>query len=351
MLSVDIKKKLRDFMLELKLEHADGCLGILGPSGCGKSMSLKAIAGLITPDSGIIRLGDTVLYSDAGRTSLKPQLRKTGYLFQNYALFPNMTVEENVACGLKRSDKKRGEKTAAYLQSFQLSGLEKSYPAQLSGGQQQRTALARILASSPDLLLLDEPFSALDAGLKQTLRLELLKVLKNYHGLSILVTHDKDEAYQLCTSLMVMEEGSVLCCGPTNAVFQNPGVRQAAVLTGCRNISPIRRLGSHRLLALSWNLILTTTIPVPETVTAVGIHSHAFLPLAESDTVGLEEAPEGNLIQASASRTVLSSLPFEWEIHLENGLVWTIRKNGSPLESPEIPRWLRVRPEDLLLLA
>lgn len=345
MLSVDIKKKLRDFTLELKLEHKSGCLGILGPSGCGKSMSLKAIAGLVTPDSGQICLGDLLLYSEQNRTILKPQKRNTGYLFQNYALFPNMTVEQNIACGLKKNDTKKGEKTAAYLKQFQLSGLEKSYPAQLSGGQQQRAALARILASSPDLLLLDEPFSALDAGLKQSLRLELLKVLKDYHGLSILVTHDKDEAFQLCDSLMVMETGRVLCCGPTKAVFQNPRVCQGAVLTGCRNISPVRRLGSHQVLALSWNLSLTTAEEVTDDISFVGIHSHAFFPLDESETPSLAVNP---ILTAGS---MVTSLPFEWEVHLQNGLIWTIKKNGGSLDVPVLPQWITVKPEDLLLLS
>lgn len=349
MLTVDIKKELHDFTLEFRLTHGKGCLGILGPSGCGKSMGLKSIAGLVEPDSGLIRLDEKTFYSSHDRISLRPQLRKTGYLFQNYALFPNMTVEENVGAGISRRDKSRRETIAASLKRFQLSGLEKYYPDKLSGGQQQRAALARILASSPALLLLDEPFSAMDASLKETLRLELLHVLKDYHGLSILVTHDKDEVYQLCDNLIVMEQGQILCSGPTGDIFKNPGVRQAALLTGCRNISAIQRLGTRSLLAVDWNLTLSTDKDIPDTAKAVGIRPHSLIPLSEEDAGSLRSLPGANLIPVK--NPVISALPFEWEICLENGIRWTPGKTSKASALPSIPAWLRVEPEDLLLLS
>lgn len=349
MLTVDIKKELNDFTLEFRLTHSGGCLGILGPSGCGKSMGLKSIAGLVEPDSGLIRLGEKTFYSSQDRISLRPQLRKTGYLFQSYALFPNMTVEENVGAGISRRDKGRSETIAALLKRFQLSGLEKYYPDKLSGGQQQRAALARILASSPDLLLLDEPFSAMDASLKEMLRLELLHVLKDYHGLSILVTHDKDEVYQLCDNLIVMEQGQILCSGPTGDIFKNPGVRQAALLTGCRNISAIQKLGTRSLLALDWNLSLTTAVDIPDTAKAVGIRPHSLVPLSGEDADGLSALPGANLIPVK--NPVVSALPFEWEIYLENGIRWTAGKNSKVSAPPPVPSWLRAAPEDLLLLS
>lgn len=349
MLTVDIKKELHDYTLEFRLRHGEGCLGILGPSGCGKSMGLKSIAGLMKPDSGIIRLDDKTFYSSRDRISLRPQLRKTGYLFQSYALFPNMTVEENVGAGISRRDNRRRETIAACIERFQLSGLETYYPDQLSGGQQQRTALARILASSPDLLLLDEPFSAMDASLKEALRLELLHVLKDYHGLSILVTHDKDEVYQLCNNLIVMDRGRILCSGPTGDIFKNPGVRQAALLTGCRNISAIRKLGTRSLLAVDWNLSLTTAVDIPDTVNAVGIRPHSLVPLSREEADSLNALPEANLIPVR--NPVISALPFEWEICLENGIRWTAEKNSKASAPPSIPSWLRAAPEELLLLS
>lgn len=347
-LTVDIKKKLHDYTLELKLEHKGGCLGILGPSGCGKSMGLKSIAGLVTPDCGRILLGDKTFYSSAERINRKPQLRKTGYLFQSYALFPNMTVAENVGSGISPKNRERDKIISACIHRFRLSGLENYYPGKLSGGQQQRAALARILASSPDLLLLDEPFSAMDAALKEVLRLELLHVLCDYHGLSILVTHDKDEAYQLCDSLIIMDQGQVLCSGATKDVFDNPGKYQAARLTGCRNISPVRRLGDNRILALDWNLTLTTAEKTTEQTKAVAIRPHCLVPVSEEAAAVWKERPGANLIPVNAP--LVSPLPFDWEFCLENNLCWTVKKDSGSSSQPPVPSWLRVLPEDLLLL-
>ena len=163
LLKVDIHMELKEFDLDVDFELKKGCLGILGPSGCGKSMTLKSIAGIVTPDSGIISLAadeETTYFNSKQKINLKPQKRNVGYLFQNYALFPNMTVEENIAVGLgKDHDEKR---VSEMIKRFHLEGLEKRYPRQLSGGQQQRVALARILAYGPDVILLDEPFSAMD---------------------------------------------------------------------------------------------------------------------------------------------------------------------------------------------
>ena len=169
-LKVNIQKKLKEFDLEVDFELKKGCLGILGPSGCGKSMTLKSVAGIVDPDNGIVSLttDEVYIYFDSTKKiNLKPQKRKVGYLFQNYALFPNMTVEENVAAGLSKGDDKK--RVSEMIRRFHLEGLEKRYPRQLSGGQQQRVALARILAYGPDVILLDEPFSAMDAFLKEQL--------------------------------------------------------------------------------------------------------------------------------------------------------------------------------------
>ncbi len=164
MLKVNIQKELKEFDLDVDFELKNKRLGILGPSGCGKSMTLKSIAGIVNPDYGFISLNDTVYFDSSNKTNLKPQKRNVGYLFQNYALFPNMTVEENIAIGLgKDCDKNH---LSEIIKRFHLNGLEKRYPRQLSGGQQQRVALARIMAYGPDVILLDEPVSAMDTFLK-----------------------------------------------------------------------------------------------------------------------------------------------------------------------------------------
>ena len=178
MLQAEIKKKLREFTLDLSFQAGNGCLGILGPSGCGKSMTLKSIAGIVTPDEGNILLNGKILFDSEKKINQKPQKRKVGYLFQNYALFPNMTVEQNVMAGLGKRDRNSKKKTAAMIKRFRLEGLEKRYPGQLSGGQQQRAALASILADEPDVILLAEPFSAMDAPLTEGLKLERARVLK-----------------------------------------------------------------------------------------------------------------------------------------------------------------------------
>ena len=181
-LQAEIKKRFSGFFLEVSLQTDGGVLGILGASGSGKSMTLKCIAGIETPDEGRIVLNGRVLFDSAARVNLPPQKRKVGYLFQNYALFPNMTVEANIAAGLKGSREEKREAVERMIHLFKLEGLEKRYPSQLSGGQQQRTALARILVYEPDVIMLDEPFSALDFYLKEQLQFQVRDVLAGYQG-------------------------------------------------------------------------------------------------------------------------------------------------------------------------
>ena len=154
-LYVDIEKRLGAFRLQSKFEVAGETLALLGASGCGKSMTLKCIAGIVTPDRGRIVLNGRVLFDSEKKIDLTPQQRRVGYLFQQYALFPNMTVEQNILCGIREGSRAEKRALAAEkIRMFRLEGLEKKHPAQLSGGQQQRVALARILCSEPQALLL-----------------------------------------------------------------------------------------------------------------------------------------------------------------------------------------------------
>ena len=167
-LEVNITKKLDGFTLHVNFAARSTATAILGASGCGKSMTLRCIAGIVKPDAGRIVLDGRVLFDSAQHIDLPPQQRGVGLLFQNYALFPNMTVEQNVLCGLKaEKTSARKARCAEMLQAMRLESLAKRYPAQLSGGQQQRTALARILVGRPKILMLDEPFSALDSYLRE----------------------------------------------------------------------------------------------------------------------------------------------------------------------------------------
>ncbi len=372
-LGVEIKKKLREFSLHMKFEAGRGCMGILGPSGCGKSMTLKSIAGIITPDTGRIALqyaqgeaaGGRVLFDSSLKINESPQARRVGYLFQNYALFPNMTVEENIMTGLKGKWAKKAvggrrpailspeairKKAGEMAERFRLTGLEKRYPVQLSGGQQQRVALARIMAYEPEVVLFDEPFSAMDTHLREKLRLELLEMLKEYDGISILVTHDRDEAYQLCGTMLLMDQGSIMAGGNTKELFQNPVTCKAARFTGCKNISRIERLGGGHIRALDWGgLELLAEQPVGDDITAVGIRAHDFEPLSQAEAKEWEGRPDANLIPVGTPR--ISEMPFEWYITLENGLWWK-REKSIHMHSPVdvVPDWLRISPSALMLL-
>ena len=239
-LYVDIRKKLGNFTLETQFEAAEGVTGILGASGCGKSMTLRCIAGIVKPDEGHIELDGKVLFDARKKINLRPQERHVGLLFQNYALFPDMTVRQNLMAGLmaEKQDKRAAEaKIREMLEKFELVGLEKHKPAELSGGQQQRVALARIFLSSPKMLMLDEPFSALDGYLRWNLEQELLETLKDFDGPTLFVSHSRDEVYRICDRVCVMERGSSSPVIPVKQLFEAPESRAAALLSGCKNFA------------------------------------------------------------------------------------------------------------------
>ena len=337
-LKVDIQKKLKEFDLDVDFELKKGCLGILGPSGCGKSMTLKSIAGIENPDEGIVSLtadGETIYFDSSKKINLKPQKRNVGYLFQNYALFPNMTVEENIAIGLKDKNEKR---VSEMIKRFHLEGLEKRYPRQLSGGQQQRVALARILAYSPDVILLDEPFSAMDTFLKEQLRIELVNILRNFDGLSILVTHNRDEAFQFCDELLILDKGKIIARGETHELFDNPRRVQAARLMGCKNISKIEIVDDYHLKSLDWGITFEVSEKIPSNITHIGIRAHDFNPAEKDDLNAFDTANSTKLER-----------PFEWEVTLGNGLWWKCDKRISEHEFV-IPDYLKVNPKRILLL-
>lgn len=331
-LSVDIEKRLGDFRLRACFECESGVTGLLGPSGCGKSMTLKCIAGIERPDRGRIELDGRVLFDAERRIDLKPQERRVGYLFQNYALFPNMTVRQNLACGLhrERDGARREAALDEALAMFQLRGLERHRPCQLSGGQQQRVALARVLVNRPELLLLDEPFSALDAHLRLKLQISMLGVLRNYARPALLVTHDRNEAYRMCDAIAVMSDGVANQPVDTKALFANPGTVAAAALTGCKNITPAKRVGENRLYAPEWGVTLQTSLPVPDDVTHVGIRAHYFGQKVEPNRFPVEFV--GGMEE-----------PFEWVLEFryagqQSGspsLWWRIPKEKRPKQLPD----------------
>lgn len=210
MLEVQIYKKLAEFDLDVSFQVNDNILGLMGASGSGKSMTLKCIAGIETPDQGRIVLNDRVLFDSEKKINVPIQKRNVGYMFQSYALFPNMDVYENISVGLRaRKVKDVDIVVRKVMKQFQISELTSRYPKQLSGGQRQRVALARLMAYEPDVLLLDEPFSALDEDLKE----DLLRELKSELQISkpvVFVSHNKEEVNELCDFKYKIKLGEIV---------------------------------------------------------------------------------------------------------------------------------------------
>ncbi len=286
-LIVDIKKKLHGFSLNVNFTASNDTVGLLGASGSGKSMTLRCIAGIETPDEGRIVLNGRTLFDSEKGINLPSRKRKIGILFQNYALFPHMTVENNIRFGL--SDLKKSEqdtKLANVIRMVHLEGLERRYPSQLSGGQQQRVALARAMAVEPEALLLDEPFSALDEYLKNHLIKQLIDSLSDYRGVTLFVSHNREEAYRICRNLVVLSEGRVAAVGSKEDIFTKPPTLAAARLTGCKNISVAGRISEDTIEAVDWGCMLHTGTN-GKRATHVGIRARYISLAGENDTLNI----------------------------------------------------------------
>ncbi len=274
MFHINIKKLLGDFQLDVSFQVEKGIVGILGPSGCGKSLTLQTIAGLLKPDAGSIIINDRYLFNHEQKIHLPTRKRRVGYVFQNYALFPHLTVVENIAYGLNNSSKlEKKQKVTEMLDLIQLTGFGERFPGELSGGQQQRVALARTLVTNPDILLLDEPFSALDQHVKKHLEFELLEIIRHsYSGVVLLVTHNIDEAYRLCDYLCLYDNGHNIQFGKKDDVLKRPINTAAARIVGCQNIFKIESLNGVDIRIGSTDLKLKQ--PGKSEAKHLGIHSH-----------------------------------------------------------------------------
>ncbi len=248
LLTVRLKQQFGNFRLDIDFQVPAGLTVLFGFSGAGKSLTLRSMAGLLHPRQGYVAIGEHVLFDSAAGIDLPAQERHVGYVPQHYALFPHLTVAQNVSFALPEQAahrgwrKRREERQAQHarvdelLAALELKGLERQYPATLSGGQQQRVALARALAAQPRLLLLDEPFNALDIAVRQRLRDSLKRFQRRFGIPIVLVTHDHDEAQQLADTIVALQHGRVAQAGSVQDIFFTPATPDVARLVGQQNI-------------------------------------------------------------------------------------------------------------------
>ncbi|HEV2489306.1 MAG TPA: sulfate/molybdate ABC transporter ATP-binding protein [Candidatus Acidoferrales bacterium] len=274
-LEVQIEKRLASYTLSLEFSCDAEPLAVLGPSGSGKSMTLRCIAGLERPDRGRIALQGRALFDSAKGISAPSRARRIGLLFQHFALFPHMTVAENISFGLAGlPEAERMARVAKQIAQTHLTGLESRFPRELSGGEQQRVALARALAIEPEALLLDEPLSALDTHLRSQIERQLIETLAEFRRPSLFVTHNMEEAYRIATNLLVLSKGRAAALGPKEEIFRQPPSKEVAQLTGCKNFSRSRSISENTVEALDWNCQLRVARPISAPAAHIGIRAH-----------------------------------------------------------------------------
>jgi molybdate transport system ATP-binding protein len=270
-LQVRLVKRLAGFTLQAEWHAAGGVVALFGPSGAGKTLTLQCLAGLVRPDEGRIVVDGAVFYDGAAGLDVPPQRRRLGYVFQGYALFPHLSVADNVAYGLHGLPRiERRRRATQVLERLGLADLAGRRPRELSGGQRQRVALGRALAVDPDLLLLDEPLSALDAPLRRQLRLELMTIVREWGKATVLVTHDLAEAFQLADRVVVYEAGRVVQQAHKTELLSAPASERVARLMGVRNIlsGTVLKATPDRI-QLRWR---------GQTLEAVNSPAHSYLP-------------------------------------------------------------------------
>ncbi len=351
--NIEIRRRLDNFQLDIRFHSESRRIGILGASGCGKSMTLKSIAGIELPDEGHIEVEGRTFFDREKKINLKPQIRNVGYLFQNYALFPTMTVEKNIAAGLRGSRKEKEARVREMVEKFCLQGLEKRLPGQLSGGQQQRVALARIMGYEPEVILLDEPFSALDMYLRDQLQRELAEMLADYKGTVIMVSHNRDEVYRFGEELLVIDQGKTAVAGGTKEIFRNPVSMEAARLTGCKNFSKVRRIDAHTAEAEDWGIILTLQQEMPEYTKYIGYRAHDFIPVWRKKCDGDKDESEIYSGMLPFEPESSAELPFEQNYYIKAKVTvcWFVqRERMRELEEKGLPDYLAFDEKQLLFL-
>jgi len=343
MLACNIKKKLNGFSLDVRLTAKAGVTALMGASGSGKSMTLRCVAGISKPDSGRIELNGVTLFDSEKGINLPPQARNTGFMFQDSALFPNMTARQNIMAGAKKKPRKeRSAVAVALAETFHISPHLDKYPHELSGGEKQRCALARIMAGSPDILMLDEPFAALDSHLRWELELELAEAFARFQKPVLYVSHNRDEVYRLCSEIAIIDHGKNEAARGKWELFEDPGTVQAARLTGCKNVAAARTEGA-RVFVSDWGVEFDCG-EIRGGVRNVGIRANNIVP--------------ASAVMEAAAGGVAASFPFEIVSEIEDTFtcILMVRKSGTEL--PPI-RWemrkkeraaLREMPQELAFL-
>ena len=346
-IEVRIHREFDDFKLDVQFQSESRRIGILGASGCGKSLTLKSIAGIERPETGKIESAGKVFFDSAKKIWMPPQERNVGYLFQNYALFPTITVEKNIGIALRCGKKEKEKKVRDMIERFSLQGLEKKLPGQLSGGQQQRTALARIMIYEPDMILLDEPFSALDSYLKEQTQRECLELLQDYPGTVILVSHSRDEIYRFSEEVLVMDGGKAVIKKTVKELFEHPQKVAAAKLTGCKNIEEIVWKDGKHLYVPGWDMVIPAGMGNVGDAQAIGIRAHEFTTeRTESD---------GELVFPVYKPEVKEDL-FEYHVQFftseraKTPVVWKVSKKLWDVGEKGVPKWLHLKREHILFL-
>ena len=301
------------------LTVADGELfTLLGPSGCGKTTLLRLLAGFHQPDAGTIRFGDRVV------NGLPPYERRIGMVFQNYALWPHMTVADNICYGLRLRKLPATEVRARLhegLRKVNLRGFEARYPGQLSGGQQQRVALARALVLNPDILLLDEPLSNLDAKIRIQVRAEIRRLQQELRITTIYVTHDQEEALSLSDRVAVMRDGRVLQVGPPRELYERPRTRFVADFVGTNNLVPGEVQGRDAA-ARGGELLVSTALGPLRAIAAGAISGRCVLAVRpENVTLGAAPAGDGNRVAGRISLISYLGNTLRYDVETEPGLV------------------------------
>ncbi len=250
-------------------------VALLGPSGCGKTTTLRLVAGFLAPEAGEIRVGDRVLSSPA--LVVPPERRRMAMIFQSYALWPHMTVAQNVAYGLRFADVGRADRDRRVdemLRAVQLAGYGARYPGELSGGQQQRVAVARALVVEPEILLLDEPLSNLDASLREEMRFEIRRLHERFAITTLYVTHDQAEAMVISDRVAVLRDGRVVQVGPPEELFEHPRTRFVAEFVGKTNLIDAVAAGGGSVARGSVRLRVAADGLTPRAPVVVSIRPH-----------------------------------------------------------------------------